>query len=191
MSTNTTEIGLYRKNPFPNKPADFSERTSAQRMEWVMREMAEGDFELEKRIGLDEIVGCGSFHSAFTPNYFMFLLLVRRFDPEEVAGHVKQDFQAIFFVEAFGLTLAKPFLSNELWLQALSLNEMRGSGKAMGDCLKRILESRGAERIALSIHDKDTGALFAEIFGIKALSLLPPDLAKQVKGHLLEGELGL
>jgi hypothetical protein len=182
---------FYTRNPFPNRPADFTQRSYAERMDWVMCEIAHGDFSVEKRMGLEEILSVGSFHSSLTPHYFMFKFFLQGFEPEDAAKHVQYDFQARMFFEAFGLERSKPFFTSQLWLHALSLAGLSDPDKATRDGLKLLIKSRGAEHIALVIHDREAGALFAEIFGVKALSLLLPNLAKQVKGQLLEGELGL
>jgi hypothetical protein len=182
---------LYTRNPFPNRPEDFAERSYADRMDWVMCEIAHGDFSVEKKMGLEEILSVGGFHSTYTPHYFMFRFLLQGFEPEDAAKYVEYDFQARLFFEAFGLERSKPFFTSQLWLQALYLAGLSDPDQGIREGLKLIIESRGAEHISLLIHNKEAGVLFAEIFGIKALSLLQPDLAKQVKGHLLEGELGL
>lgn len=127
--TESIEGRVYVGNSFPNKPADFHQRSYTARKEWVLNEMAHGDFEREKSLGAKEVIFfCCVYSSAASPLHFMFISLLQRFDPEEAAKHLTMDWHARSFIEAFGF---------------------------------------------------------------RALSLLSPDLAKKVKGHLLEDALGL
>jgi hypothetical protein len=59
------------------------------------------------------------------------------------------------------------------------------------DMIELLLKRRGVDLVAPFITDKDTGEIFVEVFGVKSLTLLPDDIANQVKGRLLEAELGL
>jgi hypothetical protein len=185
------EAKLYDCNPFPNKPADFRHRSYTARREWVLNEMAHGDFEREKKLGAEEVIFFCCTYGPSSPLHFMFRSLLQRFEPEEVARHVKINLHAISFFQVFGLERSKPFVSSEIWLTVFSHNALMKPDKVALDGIRRLIQSRGDEQIAKFIKNKEQSAIFIEIFGFNSFSLQLPELAKQVKGQLLEDALGI
>jgi hypothetical protein len=96
---------VYQGYTFPNKPEDFHERSYTARKEWVLNEMAHGDFEREKSLGAKDVIFyCCVYGSDAYPLHFMFRALLQRFDPEKVVKHLTIDWHAKSFIEVFGVS---------------------------------------------------------------------------------------
>lgn len=154
-------------------------------------ELASGDYTMEKKLSARDILSFGSGLFQWCPEYFLYLILLARHDPAEAEAHITNNDRAIFFLRAYGLEQAMPFVSSQQWLTAIDYFIGTAFDKKTRQQIRLLLKERGAEQIAPLIDGMTTGLNFLDIFGIEALPLLPHDLAKQIRGLHLESELGL
>jgi hypothetical protein len=178
-------------NYLKNKPANFGYLSATDRHAWVEKELSAGDYSEAKSQSINMVLNFGVTCHEWSPLYYLYLILLSAFDPGEAATHIKHTRLAVLFIQAYGVERAAPYVPSSLWLEAMSECPFTPEEMKARDMIKLLLKSRGAEAVLPFVKDKETGAHFVEIFGFKSLSLLPDDLANQVKGHYLENELGL
>lgn len=182
----------YNRQRIFNPPEHFEALSLVERSAWVKHELESGDYLEEKSLSFQDVMYFGTNLHARRPEHFLYRILLETFDPTEVAAYVEMSrngYLAVMFLQSFGVVRAKPHLSCEAWMGVMEM----WSEKELPERRQAIiiLESRGAEQVVPLIKNKSDGARFLEIFGVKALSLLPHDLANQVKGRHLKNELGL
>jgi hypothetical protein len=185
------EFRNYDGKRIHNAPLTFQVFDSDQRRAWVKAELASGDYTMEKKLSARDILSFGSGLFQWCPEYFLYLILLARHDPAEAEAHITNNDRAIFFLRAYGLEQAMPFVSSQQWLTAIDYFIGTAFDKKTRQQIRLLLKERGAEQIAPLIDGMTTGLNFLDIFGIEALPLLPHDLAKQIRGLHLESELGL
>jgi hypothetical protein len=185
------ELKNYHSKRIHNTPLIFQVYDAEQRREWVVAELKSGKYAVENRLSIRDILSLGPGNFQWSPEYFLYLILLARHDPAKAAAHVTDNDRAIFFLRAYGLERATPFVSSHQWLTAIDHFTGTAFDKETQHQIKLLLKERGAEQIAPLINDLTKARHFFDIFGIKALSLLPRDLEIQVKSRHLENELGL
>lgn len=103
------------------------------------------------------------------------------------AATIKSRLGARDFVSRWGVDNCKPYLTEDLWLDAYLLVSNTPEKSMIAD----ILHSRGAEKTALAAITKEKGIALIEIFGLDAHTLLSSEISSLVKGRHLEDQLGL
>jgi hypothetical protein len=186
------EKKLYTRQRIFNAPENFGSLSMAERHAWVKQELQAGDYQEEKNLSFRDVIYFGTNIHPKRPEHFLYRILLATFDPAEVAAYVdycRHGYMAVTFLRSFGLERARPHLSSQMWMNVMGMWSERELPERSQ--VKSILESRGAEQVAPLIRGKGDGLRFLEVFGVKALSLLPHDLANTVKGRHLMNELGL
>jgi hypothetical protein len=191
MAVTLDDVEKYDRNYFQNPPKDFADLSSDERRAWVEQELATGDYAVAKSLPFQLVLSFGATSHEWRPEYYMYLILLSAIDPEQTAPHIRGAVRAVFFILAYELERATPHVSTDLWLKAMSECPFTPEEMKARDMIKLLLKSRGAEAVLPFVKDGENGAHFVEIFGVKSLTLLPADLANQVKGKHLSDELGL
>lgn len=104
--------------------------------------------------------------------------------------HATSGHTANILVRRWGAYNSREYLSDDLWLEAYQMNKPVGNTDQML-MISEILKFRGVIQVAQAANTNEKGVIVIEIFGFGAHQYLPKDIANQVKGRLLEGELGL
>lgn len=189
--TKPEECLKYDRKYIHNRPLNFADLSAAERHSWVDTELRAGDYADAKKLPLEYVLAFGATTHEWCPEYYLYLILLSAHDPAQTAPHITRAVMAVFFILAYGVELATPYVSTSVWLEAMKeLPFTPEEIKARG-MIEILLKCRGVDLVAPFITDKDTGEIFVEVFGVKSLTLLPDDIANQVKGRLLEAELGL
>jgi hypothetical protein len=191
MAMTPEDIEKYDRNYIHNPPKNFADLSTDERRAWVVQEMCTGDYEDARSLPVEWVLAFGSTSHEWSPEYFMYLALLARFDPVDAAPHIRSAIRAVFFVLAYGVELAAPHVPANIWLAAMNECPFTPEEVKARHMILLLLKSRGADLVIPFIKGPEFGLLFVEIFGFESISLLPDKIANKVKGKLLENELGL
>lgn len=191
MAITLDDIKKYDRDYIRNPPVNFAHLSTAERRAWVEHELSSGDYEVARNLPLELVLSFGASSHEWRPEYYMYQILLSAFDPAQTAPHISGSFRAVFFVLAYKLERATPYVSTDLWLGAMTECVFTPEEVKARDQIKLLLKSRGAEAVLPFAQDEENGPHFVEIFGVKSLTLLPDDLANQIKGQYLLDELGI
>ena len=191
MALTDDELVNYPLRRITTQPSYYDALEPHERYTWVRAELATGKYESAENIGLSSLFFLGTTASPWNADYLMFRLLLTEFDPTLAAKRVTDSRSARFFLEAYGIERSLPFIDDEIWFMAFSTEVFGKEEKAINLQIKKLLQHRGAERIAELIFNEKAGAVYVDIFGIEATTHLPQRLSLQLKGKYLEESLGL
>lgn len=185
------KIQNYLTSRTHNLPEDFSNFSMEKRRSWVSSKLNSSNYELDKSLSIQDVLKLSAGLAPWCSEYFLYQVLLEAYHPAEVEKHVTLSCHASFFLESYGLERSKTFIASQNWLKVLDRSNTSILQSHTRDQVYQLLRWRGAEQVAHTIKDKAMGLHFLDIFGLQSLSLLPNDLAKQIKGRHLENELGL
>ena len=181
----------YLRKRTNNLPDDFGDWSMEKRREWVSSEPNADNYELDKCLSILDIFNLSAGLIPWSRHYSLYQVLLVQYDPAEAEKYVSLSCHASFFLESYGLERARPFIASQCWLKVIDRSNTSILLSCTRDQIHHLLRWRGAEQVASTIKDKAMGLHFLDIFGLQSLSLLPNDLAKQIKGRHLENELWL
>lgn len=181
----------------------FLSLTMAERREYIRGLMLDGAYPDDESLSVRQIVDGGAHCSEVERDYYRFRIRLENIDPAVSVVDIKTN-QARFFLEAYGLERAKPFLSSYTWVCAYFNSRYQSSvSPETKNKVKDILLERGVDQVCDEICSRTPaqirrmnlsviwGRSFVEIFGLKALSGLPPAVANKIKSRQVEDALGL
>lgn len=174
-----------------NYPKDFPSFSFEDRRTWVRKELDSGKYRKADEVSIASIFQMGLRVLPWHPNYFMYRMLLADVEPSLAADKIRDEHDARFFLESYGLETSLPYISDEIWLKAFSLVTFHREEATTTQQVKLLLQNRGAERVAESIWCKAGGALFLDIFGVESNIHLPKHIANHAKGRQLEEAIGL
>lgn len=187
----------------PENQKPFLEMTMSERRAHIRTMMLVGKHPDESYISVRQILDRGSHRLEAEPEYYQYRIQLENIDPAVSVVDIKTN-QARFFLEAYGPERAKPFLSSYTWVCAYFNSRYQSSASPeTKDQIKAILLDRGVDQVCEEIRNRTPAQIrrmnfsvmwaksFIEIFGLKALDGLPPEMASRFKGRHLESELGL
>ena len=173
-------------------PAHYATLDAAGRRAFVEHELGSGKHHELDALETPDLLYLGSAIDTGIPDYFLYRVLLGRKDPAAVVNYLNSEVDHLLFIDAFGFERARPHKSVECWLDIYSLmhifSDFEGASK---NEVRKLIESHGAEAVADEVKTVELGEVFVEIFGIKTVSLVPKDIASQIKGRHLEDQLGL
>lgn len=192
--------------PNTNQPAEskpFLEMSMVERRAYIRGRMLEGKHPDESHISVRQILDRGAHRLDTEPEYYQYRIQLENIDPAVSVVDIKTN-QARFFLEAYGLERAKPFLSSYTWVCAHFNSRYQSSAsQETKRQIKAILLERGVDQVCEEICSRTPaqirrmnlsvmwGRSFVEIFGLKALSGLPPTIGNKIKSRHVEDALGL
>jgi hypothetical protein len=181
----------------------FLSLTMAERREYIRGLMLDGSYPNDESMSVRKIVDNGMECREVERDYYRFRIQLENIDPAVSAPEIKTN-QARFFLEAYGLERASPFLSSYTWICACSnLRNKSSASPQTTQHIKMILVKRGADKVCEEVRNRTPeqikrmnfsalwGQNFIEIFGLKALNGLPPEMASRFKARHLESAMGL
>lgn len=185
------------EKPFWHKSVD-------ERRVWIRELMQDGTLCYDEKLSVEDIIESGMTYSNPEWDYYKYRVQLEMVDPALAAKCVAMVNHVRFFMEAYGLERSKPFLSSFTWINAYhgSVGKFEDNAQTKRD-IGLLIAHRGAERVCEEIcsrtpeeihkmlYSKRWGDSFVEILGIKAVSGLPPELARKIKGRQIEDALGL
>jgi hypothetical protein len=105
-------------------------------------------------------------------------------------AHISTGHGANILVSRWGTFNSREHLSDELWLDAYLISQSKENTDQLL-MISEIFKFRGVVQVAQAATTPEKGMVVIDVFGFKAHKYLPSEIANQVKGRLLEGELGL
>jgi hypothetical protein len=175
----------------------FSALPPDEREFFVREQIRRGEYASDSKLSIQDILNLVDIYGEWEPEYYRYRMALEAIDPAIVEQDIHSKDEARIFVESYGHERAKPFLPSRLWLEAYN----DGSTKIeTRHNIKYILECRGPEKIAAEVYkemsvslksDERLGRIIIHIFGIKAATFFPAELARKLKGQHVEDALGL
>jgi hypothetical protein len=175
----------------------------AERREHIRELMLAGKHPDENHISVGMILDRGSYRKDTEREYYQYRIQLENIDPAVSVKDVRTN-QARFFLEAYGLDRAKPFLSSYSWMCAYYNSRHKSSISAETTSqVKAILIERGVDQLCEEVHNRTPeqvrrmnfsvlwGQSFIEIFGLRAVDGLPLEMARRFKSRHLENAMGL
>jgi hypothetical protein len=164
---------------------------------FVREQIERGEYASDSKLSVNDLLDLVDIFCDEEPQYYRYRMALEAIDPSIVAEDIHSKDEARIFVEAYGPERSKPFVRSRLWLEAYN----DGSTKIeTRHHIKYILECRGPEKITADVYkdagiilknDERLGRIIIDIFGVKAATFFPADLARKLKGSHLEDALGL
>lgn len=175
-----------------------------ERRTWIRGLILDGTLKYDAKMPVFEIFETGMTFVSAERDYYIFRIHLESIDPAIAAKYVESVNHTRFFLDAYGLERAKPFLSSFTLINAYhgSVGKFENNAQTKRE-IGMLIADRGAEQVCEEIRNRTPeqiqkmlafqrwGESFVEILGVKAASGLPTELARKIKGWHLESALGL